>query len=220
MKIKDLICVILLGVIVYSVVSIHADIKAIKARSTPEKHEIIRVYEYTPEPSKYDQERKELILEQQELSGIISDEPASVIVYDIPLDADTQHEISQICEECNVSDTLVYGIYAVETGNTFNPEVKSSDGSCIGLGQINRRCHRQRMEKLDVDDLTDPIQNTMVTVDILSELFEKYGDDVSYVLMCYNAGEGNARRMARRGITETSYTRKVLAAQERIENGE
>ena len=220
MKIKDLVCVVLLGVIVYSVLSIHADIKAIKARSTPEKHEIIRVYEYTPEPSKYDQERQEMILESQELEGIISDEPASVILYDIPLDAETQQAISQICEDREISDTLVYGIYAVETGNTFDPTVKNSDGSCVGLGQIGVRWHKQRMERLGVDDLTDPIQNTLVTVDILSELFEKYGDNVPYVLMCYNAGEGNARRMARRGITETAYTKKVMAAQERIENGE
>ena len=56
-------------------ISIHADIKAIKGQSSPEKREIMQVYEYTPEPSKYDQERQELILEQQELQGIISDEP-------------------------------------------------------------------------------------------------------------------------------------------------
>ena len=220
LKIKDLICVILLGITVYCVIGIRADMKAIKGQSSPEKREILQVYEYTPEPSKYDQERQELILEQQELQGIISDEPAEIVLYDIPLDADTQVAINEICDEWEISNTLVYGIYAVETGNTFDPAIKSADGGCIGLGQINRRCHRARMEKLDIDDLTDPVQNTIVTVDILSELFEKYGDDVPYVLMCYNAGEGNAQRMARRGITETSYTRKVMAAQERIENGE
>ena len=217
--VKNIICVGLLGITVYCVVGIHRDIKDMKAQQI-QKQEIRQVYEYVPEPSKYDEERQEYILEYQELNGIISDEPANIVVYDIPLDAETQYEISQICEEWDVSDTFAYGIYAVETGNTFNPEVKSSDGSCVGLGQINKRCHRARMERLEIDDLTDPIQNTIVTVDILSELFEKYGDDVPYVLMCYNAGEGNAKRMARRGITETSYTRKVMAEQERIENGE
>ena len=77
---------------------------------------------------------------------------------------------------------------------------------------------KARIEELGVEDLTDPVQNTIVTVDLLSELFEKYGDDVPYVLMCYNAGEGNAKRMARKGITETAYTRKVMREQERIEN--
>ena len=217
MKIKDLVCVVALGVIVYCVVGIHKDIKELK--STPEKHEIRQVWEYVPQESQYDRERQEIILEQQELQGIISEEPAEIVLYDIPLDAETQVAISQICDEWDVSDTLVYSIYAVETGNTFNPEVQSADGSCIGLGQINRKCHRARIERLEVDDLTDPLQNTIVTVDILSELFEKYGDDVPYVLMCYNAGEGNAQRMARRGITETAYTKKVMAEQERLENG-
>ncbi len=223
--VKNVICAGLFGITVYCIVGMHNDIKAIKeAQQATEKHEILKVEEYIPQESKYDRERQELILENQELQGItqdgvISEEPASIILYDIPLDAETQQEISQICDEWEISDTLVYGIYAVETGNTFNPEIKNADGSCIGLGQINRRCHSARMEKLEVDDLTDPIQNTIVTVDILSELFEKYGDDVPYVLMCYNAGEGNARKMARRGITETPYTRKVMREQERIENG-
>lgn len=216
-KIKDLICVGLFGVMVYCIIGIHNDIKAMQP--APEKHEIRQVWEYVPQESQYDRERQEMILEQQELQGIISEEPAEIVLYDIPLDAETQVAISQICEEWDVSDTLVYSIYAVETGNTFNPEVRSADGNCVGLGQINCKCHMARMERLDIDDLTDPLQNTIVTVDILSELFEKYGDDVPYVLMCYNAGEGNAQRMARSGITETTYTKKVMAEQERLENG-
>ena len=222
-SVKNLICVGLFGVAMYCAIGIHQEVK--NSKNIPSvKQEIRQVCTSVPENENNDiteQIRQELILESQELQeGIISEEPASIVLYDIPLDAETQYEISQICEEWNVSNTLVYGIYAVETGNTFNPNAKSGDGSCIGLGQINRRCHRGRMEKLDVTDLTDPVQNTIVTVDILSELFEKYGDDVPYVLMCYNAGEGNASRMARRGITETAYTRKVMAAQERLENGE
>lgn len=220
MKVKNLICVAMMAVSMYCIIGIHKDIQELKTKSI--KPEIIKVYEYTPEVSRQDKERQELILEQQELQGvgIISDEPASIVLYDIPLDAETQQAISQICDEWDISDTLVYGIYAVETGNTFDPTVKSADGSCIGLGQINKRCHQRRMEKLGIDDLTDPIQNTIVTVDILTELFEKYGDNVPYVLMCYNAGEGNAKRMYSRGIVETSYTKKVMREQERIENAE
>ena len=218
MKVKNLICAAMMAVSMYGIIGTYKDIKELKTK--PVQPEIIKVYEYTPQVNKLNEERQELLLEQQELQGIISDEPATIVLYDIPLDANIQCQISQICNEYDISDTLVYGIYAVETGNTFDPTVKSADGSCIGLGQINKRCHLARMEKLGVDDLTDPVQNTLVTVDILTELFEKYGDNVPYVLMCYNAGEGNAKRLSRRGITETNYTRKVMRAQERIENAE
>lgn len=219
MKLKDVACVVLAGVLVYSVVGIHKDLKEMKKE--PVIHDTIRqVYEYTPQETQYDKERQERILEQQELDGIVSEEPAEIVLYDIPLDAETQCAISQICDEWEISDTLVYGIYAVETGNTFDPTIKNSSGSCIGLGQINARCHKARMEKLGVDDLTDPIQNTIVTVDILAELFEKYGDDIPYVLMCYNAGEGSAKRMRASGTIETRYSRAVMREQERLENGE
>lgn len=65
-------------------------------------------------------------------------------------------------------------------------DVVSKDGSCIGLCQVNPKCHKNRMEKLGVTDLTDIDGNIAVATDYLAELFEQYEGDVDILLMAYN----------------------------------
>lgn len=68
----------------------------------------------------------------------------------------------------------------------FIPDIVSADGSCIGLCQVNPSCHKARMEKLGVTDLTDIDGNIAVATDYLEELFEQYEGDVDILLMAYN----------------------------------
>ena len=70
----------------------------------------------------------------------------------------------------------------------FKADVVSDDGKCIGLCQINQGCHKKRMKKLGITDLTDTRQNIAVACDYLAEIFEEHPDPVE-VLMIYN-GDG------------------------------
>lgn len=75
----------------------------------------------------------------------------------------------------------------------FIPDVVSADGSCIGLCQVNPSCHKARMEKLGVTDLTDIDGNIAVATDYLEELFEQYEGDVDIILMIFN-GDSSYKR--------------------------
>ena len=68
----------------------------------------------------------------------------------------------------------------------FIPDVVSADGSCVGICQINQKCHRARMKRLGVTDLTDAEQNIHVACDYLAEIFQEHDGDPEIVLMIYN----------------------------------
>lgn len=65
------------------------------------------------------------------------------------------------------------------------------NGNCVGLMQIYQNYHKDRIRRLNVDDLFDPYSNIMVGADYLVELFEKY-EDLYLVLMVYNMGDKKA----------------------------
>ncbi len=104
--------------------------------------------------------------------------------------------------------------YTVEIGSKYNicPELLQAiieresnydpcavNGNCIGLMQISKKWHTERMEKLGVSDLTDPYSNILVGTDYLAELFDEAvssgrGDDLYYVLMRYNFKTSTANK--------------------------
>lgn len=81
-----------------------------------------------------------------------------------------------------------------------------STGGDVGLLQVNPRWHRERMDKLGVDDLTDPYSNILVAADYLAELFGRY-EDIYIVLQVYN-GTSNAVEKAESG-EYTEYARRI-----------
>lgn len=68
----------------------------------------------------------------------------------------------------------------------FDSDVVSADGSCVGLCQIKASCHKKRMERLGVTDLTDIDQNIEVAADYLWEIFQEHDGEPETVLMIYN----------------------------------
>ena len=87
----------------------------------------------------------------------------------------------------------------------FQADVVSDDGSCIGLCQINQSCHKKRMKRLGVSDLTDARQNIAVACDYLAELFQK-SDDPEEVLNWYN---GTSRKTSK-------YSRAIILKSEEL----
>lgn len=105
-------------------------------------------------------------------------------------DPDIPDEIEEACiiygKQYGISVEFLEALIWKES--RFDADVVSSDGNCVGLCQINQTCHKKRMKKLGVTDLTDERQNIAVACDYLAEIFEEHPDPYE-ALMIYN-GDG------------------------------
>ncbi len=118
-----------------------------------------------------------------------------------------------LCEQHNISYPLMLALIETESGYQWDAE--SPDGSCKGYAMISDRWHRERMQRLGVEDIHDPYGNLDVSVDFISELFAKY-HDANIVLMCYNCGESGAEKLLTDGIYSTAYSEKILEREAEI----
>ena len=130
---------------------------------------------------------------------------------DVPLEAETQWAIFEQCGQDAELFCAVMAIATVESG--FDSQTVGDDGDSIGMMQINTRWNTDRMERLGVTDLTDPVQSAMVAVDLLRELAGTFDSGISDTptLMAYNMGPTGARRAIDAGTYETTYTQEVTA---------
>lgn len=133
---------------------------------------------------------------------------------DIDLDPETQWAIYQECGSDNHLFCRAMAIAYRETGGTFQADAVGDNGGSIGMFQINTRWHTDRMERLGVTDLTNPVQCAAVAVDYLQELVDRYGfePESEALLMAYNMGPGGAKKALDAGTTSTEYSREVWAA--------
>lgn len=129
------------------------------------------------------------------------------------VDDETMDEITAAAEgAAERYDIPVELILAViETESTYRLDAKN--GSCRGLMQI----HTVNIDWLERDfgrelDLYDIEDNVYAGAYILAGYYHKY--DIHYALMCYNGGEGYARKMARLGYESSKYSRKVVERME------
>ena len=125
-------------------------------------------------------------------------------------------EVKAACEkwgeEYGICPELLESIAYEES--RYTADAKSEDGSCLGLMQIHKASHKQRIKNLEVKDLYDIDDNVQVATDYLAELFEEY-EEVSTVLMIYH-GEKDAVRKGEQGIV-SKYAKKVLKRSEALE---
>ena len=138
-----------------------------------------------------------------------------VELYDVPLEAELQYYIIELCESAHISSALVMAI--IERESDFNALEVGDDGDSLGLMQIQPKWHQWRMDKLGGSDWFNPYDNVTVGVHILTELFHKYGDDVYMVLMAYNGGCAYAERMSEQG-EYSNYAIEVDARSEALEH--
>lgn len=130
--------------------------------------------------------------------------------------ADTylSEEIQDTCikygDEYGICPELLMAIVETESSG----HLKAENGSCKGLMQINVKWHKDRMERLGVEDIFDMDGNIHVGTDYLSELTEEYCD-VGLVLDLYN-GNSKAFEYAESGKC-SSYVKKVLKRSEELE---
>lgn len=113
-------------------------------------------------------------------------------VYAAETDFLYQDDVYQMCEEIadgRIQPEFVQAV--IEAESTYN--ALAVNGDCIGLMQINKKWHEDRMKRLQVTDLLDPYQNIEVGVDYLCELFDKF-EDPYLVLMTYNMKQSTAQK--------------------------
>ena len=105
--------------------------------------------------------------------------------FDVPLSKELQNHIFAECEKHGVDPAVVIAMCFRES--TYRADAIGDNGRSFGLMQIQERYHKERMVRLGVTDLLDPVQNVTVGIDFLAELLEKYGD-VEKALTAYNRG--------------------------------
>lgn len=124
--------------------------------------------------------------------------------------ADLEAYIERVCEPYNICPELVEAM--IERESRWNP--KAQNGDCMGLMQISERWHRERMERLGVTDLLEPYDNILVGVDYMAELFERY-EDPGTVLMVYN-GDSRAKDLQATGEL-SEYAEWILTRSAELE---
>lgn len=115
--------------------------------------------------------------------------------------------IDYVCESYpNVTPSLIRSVIMSES--SFNPKAKN--GSHVGLMQVSTKWHRERANRLGVEDLFDPYGNVAVGVDYLNELIEQTHGDVAWALMIYNMGYQTAYQLHQQGKV-SSYASTILS---------
>lgn len=108
--------------------------------------------------------------------------------YNVNLSTEVQDVIFAECKKHNIHPSIV--IAMIERESQFIPDIIGDNGNSFGLMQIQPRWHSQRMAKLGCTNLLDPIQNVTVGIDLLGELYNRYGD-IGLALTAYNSGSAN-----------------------------
>ena len=125
------------------------------------------------------------------------------------LSADLQHLAMETAAKYDVPGEIVIALCWRESA--YNPKLVSSTND-YGLCQINKMNFKYLNKQLGRTlDYFDPADSLEACCYFLNSLTKKYGtDDWHYILMCYNMGEGGARKQVKRGNYSTKYSRFIM----------
>ena len=129
------------------------------------------------------------------------------VYYDISLELDIQRYIFDECQLYEVPYELAMAVMYVETGGTFDSSLRSKTNDS-GLFQIND-VHKKWLRESGINDLYNPYQNSSAGIWILKDALSK-GDSIHTSLMVYNMGHGGAKKLWKKGIYSSKYSRKVV----------
>lgn len=115
----------------------------------------------------------------------ITESPSTVSYYNVNLSVEVQECIITECGKYNIPPEII--IAMIERESRFNANAIGDNGNSFGLMQIQPYWHSQRMAKLGCTNLLDPIQNVKVGIDLLGELYNRYGN-IGLALTAYNTG--------------------------------
>lgn len=122
-----------------------------------------------------------------------------------------------LCREYEIDYNVILAIIEVESGYKWNAE----SGSAYGYMQIVPEYHAERMELLNVTDITDPYGNIRVGIDYFAELVWKYEWSYTKALTAYKNGEyGAEQEYFSKGQDTSDYAEKVMEIADRIRDRE
>lgn len=137
-------------------------------------------------------------------AAIIVSAPVSTRASDIELPKEVEEACIKYGEEYDICPELLEAICYEES--RYQADV--TGGSCKGIMQINEPIQKNRIRKLQINDIYDIDNNIHVGADLLSELFKNYSEDAGTVLMLYH-GEKDALKNGQKG-KYSDYAQKVL----------
>lgn len=122
----------------------------------------------------------------------------------------------ELCKEKKLNYYLVVAL--LEHESHYKYDCLGDYGNSFGYMQIYQKYHIDRMKKEQVADLMDPYGNMRVGTTFLQELYEGYGSSGdNCVLMVYNMGTGGAKKLWRKGIYSSEYSREIIKRSKEIE---
>lgn len=132
----------------------------------------------------------------------------------VPLDVDMDDDLQQFTYCLTYAYDMDFSLIMamIEHESNFRADVVSNTGD-YGLMQINKANHKWLSKELGVTDFLDEKQNIRAGVYVIRLLFQKYGNDTNKVLMAYNMGEANAKRLWKEGITSSAYSQEITERQ-------
>lgn len=125
---------------------------------------------------------------------------------DIPLDAELQHYIADICEERHIQTSIVLAV--IQKESSYITDAVGDRGRAQGLMQVQSRWHKARMQEYGCTDMLDPFENVTIGIDFLDEMIDK-GYGIEWALTAYNGGEIRAHKFRDAGEI-SSYAASVL----------
>ena len=96
----------------------------------------------------------------------------------------------------------------IEKESSYRWDACRRGDNSVGYMQIIEKWHRDRI-KAENADLYNPYGNIRVGLNLLSELYGKYGD-WNKVLMSYNMGEGRAKKSWKKGVYSNKYSTSII----------
>ena len=142
-------------------------------------------------------ESTEVVEQPESITSINTTEEYNDLLDNVPLSADLQHYVLNLCSKYGLDPAVVFAVMYCES--RFN--ANASNGVCTGLMQLHRNYFS--------GNLYDPYNNAKQGIQSLAELYNEHGD-YHMALMCYNMGSGGASKYFNQGIYTSSYSRKVL----------
>lgn len=144
-----------------------------------------------------------------------AEEPALHYLEAVNLAPEIQDRIWSVCREDPKLFCLVMAIANKES--RFDADAIGDNGDSLGLMQIQPRWNQERINRLGVTDLMDPVQSAMVAVDCIDWIAERLSPGnpedayTSEMLpMAYNQGWWGAEKYWNNGTTSTAYSREVM----------
>ena len=120
-----------------------------------------------------------------------------------------------ICQQAGVDYSKTLALIEIESGYHWDAVGDTAD---IGYMQIVPKWHKDRMERLNSQNMLDPFQNVRVGVDFLAELLEKYNGSYEKALTAYQYGASGAYKYwFSAGVDASPYAKEILKKAERIQ---